>query len=166
MTMLSSVVLDALYSQINVELNAAYNYLNISNAFLYLNYMGFAHWTRKQFLEEIEHAEKIMKFIDDLDLPITLSAISAPLSFNIQLSPLDLFNVALELEQNNTSSINKLYALAVENNEFATAEMLRWFITEQVEEEAQLFDIIDDINNLQGDKAGLLILDRELAQRE
>ena len=166
MGMISTIVLEDLYEQVNIELFAAYNYLNISNAFLNLNYLGFASWSRKQAFEEIDHAERIMKFIDDLDIPIKLFAINEPMTVADKSTPLALFNFALELEQNNTKSVNDLYLLAVDHGELATAEMMRWFITEQVEEEAQLFNIIDDIENLNGDKAGLLVLDRELGQRE
>ena len=46
-----------------------------------------------------------------------------------------MFSQVLEHEKEVTGMINRLYELAVSENDHATAVELQWFIQEQVEEE-------------------------------
>jgi hypothetical protein len=57
-------------------------------------------------------------------------------------SPLDAFEKTLAHEQKVTGHINDLYALAVEEKDFASQIILQWFVEEQVEEEKTAGDIV------------------------
>ena len=50
-------------------------------------------------------------------------------------SPLEMFRDTLEHEKKVTAMINNLAAIAAEDKDFASSNMLVWFIDEQVEEE-------------------------------
>jgi len=56
--------------------------------------------------------------------------------------------------------------VAVEENDFATQNLLNWFIDEQVEEEAQTYEIVQKIKLIGEQGQALYMLDKELGQRQ
>lgn len=80
-------------------------------------------------------------------------------------SPMEVFTATLEHEQKVTALINGLYALAVEENDYATRDRLNWFITEQVEEEDNCRTLIDKLRLIGDNGMGLYMLNTELAAR-
>ena len=80
-------------------------------------------------------------------------------------SPLDMFKDTLEHEKVVTSMINNLASIAAEDKDFASANMLVWFVDEQVEEEESARDMITACEAVEGNKFGLYTLDKELAAR-
>ena len=55
--------------------------------------------------------------------------------------------------------------IAVEEKDFASQSMLKWFIDEQVEEEANAKEILDSLRMVKGEGQGMLLIDRELRTR-
>ena len=53
----------------------------------------------------------------------------------------------------------------MEEKDHATHNVLQWFVSEQVEEESGADEILQQLKMLEGNKHGLLMLDRELKQR-
>jgi len=49
--------------------------------------------------------------------------------------------------------------------DYATVNMLQWFVNEQVEEEASFSEVLDKLKLIDGDKKALLLLDKDLGQR-
>jgi ferritin len=80
-------------------------------------------------------------------------------------TPLDAFKATLEHERKVTAMINNLYALAEAEHDYATREMLNWFISEQVEEEESAQQLIDKFTLIGNDGMGIYMLDQELAAR-
>jgi ferritin len=80
-------------------------------------------------------------------------------------SPLAVFEETLKHEQKVTAPINDLYALAVQENDYASQVFLQWFISEQVEEEANATQIIETLKMVGEKGQALVMLDHELAQR-
>ena len=78
---------------------------------------------------------------------------------------MDAFKATLEHEQKVTSLINGLYALATEENDYATRDRLAWFVTEQVEEEDNCRVLIDKLRLIGDNGMGLYMLNTELAAR-
>jgi ferritin len=68
-------------------------------------------------------------------------------------------------EREVTAMINNLNSLAVEEKDYATESMLRWFIDEQVEEEETAQSLIDALKMIKDNGFGLYTLDKELASR-
>ncbi len=77
----------------------------------------------------------------------------------------ETFSDTLTHEMGVTKRINDLYALAEEEKDYATRQMLNWYIAEQVEEEHNVQDILDNLKLVNGDGTGILQIDRELAAR-
>jgi ferritin len=156
--------LEAAYSkQITMEYGAAYSYLAKAAWLDEHDWPGMAAWMRAQSAEEITHALKFLEFVLDRGAGVELGAIAAPAQDFA--SPLEVFQDALAQEEAVTTSINELYALAVEEQDFASRPLLDWFVDEQVEEEATVGQIVADLGRAEGMKHTLLMLDRELGGR-
>jgi ferritin len=80
-------------------------------------------------------------------------------------SPLSAFEAALGHEQLITDKINKLVDLALAESDHAANAFLQWFVTEQVEEEESVSEIVDQLKIIENDRSALFMLDRELGQR-
>jgi ferritin len=161
--MLGQKMQDAMNEQIKNELYSAYLYLSMAAYFETENLQGFAHWMRAQAQEEQEHALKFFDFINERGGRVTLHAIDQPpAGFD---SPLNVFEETLSHEQKVTSLIHDLYALALEENDYASQVFLQWFVNEQVEEEANATEILEQLKMLGGKGQGLLMLDHALGQR-
>ena len=161
--MLSDRLQDAINKQINNELYSAHLYLSMSAYFESLDLNGFAHWMRLQFDEETSHALKLFDYVNDRDGRVTLRAIEQPpIEFE---SPHSVMRSALEHERLVTSMINDLYSLAIAEKDNPTHVLLEWFVTEQVEEEKTLNEIVAHMDLIGNDGTGLLIMDQRLASR-
>ncbi len=160
---LSEKLQDALNAQIKEELFSSYIYLSMAAYFESINLPGSAHWMREQSQEELEHAMKFFGYVHERGGRVELEAIDKP-PFEFE-GPLDVFEQALEHEQFISSCIADLYALAIEEKDYASFSILQWFIDEQVEEEESAGEIVDTLKMI-GDKGhALIMLDRQLAQR-
>ncbi|MGD0590768.1 MAG: ferritin [Bacteroidota bacterium] len=162
--MLSKSLQDAINEQINLELSSAYVYLSMSAHFEDETLSGFANWMRVQYHEENGHAMKFFKYVYDRGGKVHLKAISQPAAkFK---TPLDVFNLVLEHEQEVTASINKLYELAVKEKDYASQSFLQWFINEQVEEEKNATDIMNMLKMIGSTPISLMMADRQLGARK
>lgn len=157
-------MIDAINEQINKELYSAYLYLSMRAWFEDQGLSGMAKWMDMQAIEEYEHAMKFFNFLVERGAKVALGAIEQPpAEFE---SPLNAFTMALDHERFVTKSINELMDLAIAENDHATKSFLYWFVDEQVEEEASVDAIVNDLK-LVGDRGhGILMINRELGRRE
>lgn len=161
--MLKPQVAKALNEQVGREFGSAYIYLAMSLRCSSLGLNGAGIWFRVQFQEEMTHVDKFCKYITDQGADVTLGSISQPKSDYNDL--LEMFEATLEHEQYITSSINDLVRVARENNDYATEVFLQWYITEQVEEEANDSDIIARLKLIGDNGSSLFLIDKELGTR-
>lgn len=161
--MLNKRIEEALNAQINAEFWSAYLYLSMSSCMANAGYPGFAKWFSVQFQEEQAHAQIFVNYILSRGGRVTLKPIDAVK--NDWSSPLECFEDTLKHENQVTSSINNLYSITLEEKDFATQSMLKWFIDEQVEEEKNAQDIIDNLKMIKDNGYGLYMIDKELGAR-
>ena len=96
-------------------------------------------------------------------LRVLLKAIAAPpVEWK---SPLAIFEESYAHEQKVTGLIHKLVDAARAENDHAAEVFLAWFVTEQVEEEANASEIVEKLKMIKEHAQGLLMLDAHLAQR-
>ena len=153
----------AFNEQITREFASAYQYLAMAAWLEARSYPGMAMWIRLQSQEEWDHGMKFYQFVLDRNEFVELGPIDAPdHDFD---SPLAVFRRSLAAEQAVTAAINDLYVLATDQRDFASLPLLDWFVNEQVEEEATVSQIIDDLERAGGEGHALLMLDRELGAR-
>jgi ferritin len=164
MAMISEKIVEALNRQINAEFYSAYLYLSMSAYFESINLKGFANWMRVQAKEEVTHAMRIYNYVVDRGGRVRLLPIEQPpVEWG---SPLSAFEAAYQHEMKVTGMINELVELAMQERDFATYNMLQWFINEQVEEEASTSEIVEKLKLVGGEGRALFMLDRELGQRQ
>ena len=161
--MLSKKLEAAYNAQINAEFWSAYLYLSMAAFCRNEGFNGIGNWFEVQFKEEQDHAMIFYNYVIARGNKVTLAPIAAvDTKWN---SPLDAFKSTLSHEQKVTSLINNLYALAVDEKDFASQSMLKWFIDEQVQEEQVASDTVNNLKLLNGNSYGLYMLDKELGAR-
>ena len=154
----------ALNDQIGIEFESSYNYLSMAAYFEVNSWDGFANWMHMQSDEEREHAMKFYHYLLDRGRDVVLPAIQAPtVEFD---SVLSVFEASLKQEQHATSTINRLYKLALESDDYATVSFLKWFIDEQVEEEKTVSGMIGKLKRAGDNPETLLLLDQVAAARK
>jgi ferritin len=162
--MMDKAVHDAINAQIKMEFDSAYIYLAMSAHFEDVNLEGFAKWMRLQASEEKEHAMRLFDYLVERGAKVTLKGIAdPPAKFG---SPREIFQQALEHERKVTKSINDIYALAVEKNDYPSQIMLQWFVNEQVEEESTAEKAVRELEMAGDNTAALLMLDRAYGARQ
>lgn len=161
--MLSAKLQKELNNQMNNEFFAEYEYLSMAAYFHSINLDGFANYFHVQAQEEHFHAMKIFHFILDKGGKVELQQIAQPdVTFE---SPVAVFEKALGHEKKVTLAINKLMDEAIKENDHAVNSFLRWYIDEQVEEEALAGKNLGKLQLINGQGEGLLILDQEFGTR-
>jgi ferritin len=161
--MLKEKMLDALNEQINAEQYSALLYLSMS---AYLNEKGlpgFANWMYIQYQEELSHANKFYNYIVERSGRVEIKAIKQMAT--TWEGVIDIFEATLEHEQLVTGLINNLMEIAIQEKDHASQSFLRWFVDEQVEEEANVQEILDTLKLINGQGNGIFMLDREMRQR-
>ena len=162
--MINTKVEEILNEQINKEFYSAYLYLAMSAHFDEIGLRGFCHWTKVQAREEVDHGMIIFDYLIARNGNINLKQIEAPQA-DLQ-DTLQIFEKIYEHEKSVTSSIECVAYMSEDECDMATRNFIDWYIAEQVEEEATVFEIIKKLQMFGSDKTILYHLDKELAQRE
>jgi ferritin len=157
--MLDEALETALNEQMNLEFASAHTYLAMAAHMDRQNLIGAAGWMRMQAQEESGHAMRFFDHLLDRGGRVRMGAIDAPPEdFG---SPLRTFERALEHERLVTAAIHALHQVS----DRTTQVFLEWFITEQLEEERTVDQIVGSMRLAGESGAALLILDRELGAR-
>ena len=162
--MISKKMADEINAQINREFFSAFLYLAMANDALDKGYNGTHRWMTLQFEEEQEHALKFAKYLQDQGVKVEISAMEAPKTSWKGL--LEMYEDALAHEKKVTAWIYDLNTLAIAEKDYATQSMLKWFIDEQVEEEASVSEAISAISMAGNSSGALYMVDRRLGKRE
>jgi len=159
--MISNSMAERLNSQINKEFYSAYFYMSMSAHSETANLRGVAAWFMAKYEEEMTHAMKLYRYLHDQGARVVLEAVDKPPADYAGV--LDMFEKTLAHEQEVTAAFNVLVDAALAERDHATNIFLQWFVTEQIEEEATVNDIIGRLK-LVGEKGeGLFMIDNELA---
>lgn len=158
-----SKLYDALNEQMNFELESAYIYASMSAYLDSLNMKGMVHFMDHQAKEEMEHAEKFKKFLQETGYGVKYRAIDPG---DGKFASIDeVFKKALAHEKLVTSRIHALADQAREEKELRVQNMIAWFVDEQIEEEETFSMLVERLERINGQWNGLYILDGELARR-
>lgn len=161
--MISKKMQEALNAHVTAELFSANLYLAMSAWCQAKSFKGFGRWLRVQSGEELAHTQKMLDYLVERGGEANLGAVAAPgVSFG---TPLQVFEKVLEHERQVSKGIEALHAAAVAEKDTAAQVFLQWFVAEQVEEEANVQEIVDKLRMV-GDKSGsTLYLDKEYGKR-
>ena len=154
---------DAINKQIQAETYSAYLYLSMASFFHEKGLDGMAQWMKSQAVEEMGHAMRMFDHVVERGGRVKLMAIDQPpLKWSGQVAVWE--NVAKH-EAHVTSLIHKLVKLARKEEDYASENMLQWFVNEQVEEEANAASILQRAKMVGDAGQGLFMLDKELGAR-
>lgn len=161
--MINPEIEDLLNQQIQHEQYAAQLYLSMSAWFYGKDLDGIANYFRVQAKEELMHADKFFDYLNNIGGKIKMGAIAQPPhDFD---DACEIFAKALEHEKLVSQSIFKILEAAQRLNDYSTANFLQWFVTEQVEEEANASQLVSKINMVIENPSALYLFNQELAQR-
>ena len=161
--MLNPRVEAAFNAQINAEMWSAYLYLSMAAYCHDAGYTGMAKWFQVQFKEEQDHAQVFFNYVISRGGRVKLEPIAEVETE--WASPVAVFEHTLQHEKKVTMLINDLYTVAVEEKDYASQSMLKWFIDEQVEEEEGVQDILNHLRMVKDNGYGLYMIDKELGAR-
>ncbi len=162
--MLSEKLQSALNAQVNAEMWSAYLYLSMSMDAAAKGNKGAANWYSVQFQEEQAHARIFINYIISRGGKVTLAPIT-----EVQTewdSVLDSFKATLAHERKVTAMIHNLCDIAASEKDYATSNMLVWFVNEQVEEEENAQELIDTMEKIGDNASAFYLFDKELAARQ
>jgi ferritin len=161
--MLNDSLSEALNDQMNFEFYSSHVYLAMAAYCSGESLDGFANFYIVQAEEERFHAMKIYKFLNDRGRRAVVIGMDHPK--NDYVTMLDVFERAYEHEQIVTKRIYDLSDIAMNEREHATIQFLKWFIDEQVEEEAMFDTIINKLKRIDKDSNAFFMMDTEFSQR-
>jgi ferritin len=154
---------DGINSQMNFEIYSAYIYLAMSSYLKGIGLNGAANWMKVQAQEEMLHVDDFYTVLHDRGECPELAAIDKPpVKWD---SLLAAFEDAFRHEQIVSSRINDLVDTALEIRDHAANAFLQKYVSEQIEEEASVSDVVQQLKMIEGAPQGLFMVDRELGQR-
>lgn len=162
--MLKQTVLDKLNQQMNDEILSAYLYLSMCGYLESISLKGFSNWMRIQSQEELTHAWRLFKYINDRSGRAVMHAVDQPQ--HDWGSPLEVLEHVYRHECLVSEKINECVGLALQENDHSTNAMLQWFVTEQIEEEATADEVVQKLKLIGDNSSGLYLLDSEMANRQ
>jgi ferritin len=156
--MVSKKVIKLLNDQVKLEADSSQVYLAMAvwadaNAF-----RGTASFMYKQAEEERGHMHKIIRFINELTEEAVIGGVEEPKAAYKDIE--DVFKTALAHEEKVTASINRIMTEARSANDYPVTSFLKWFIDEQVEEEATVKQVLDIIR--MAGKVSVYLADKEI----
>lgn len=141
---------DAINTQIGEELFASNGYANMAAYFDTLGLSRLSAMYFEQSEEEREHAMKFIHYLMEVEGEVAIPAIPVtPSTFDSVKAALE---AAMTWEKDVTERINKLMDMAIDEKDYASQDFLRWFVTEQVEEEANVSHLLTLVDAL-GDRS-------------
>lgn len=160
---LSSKLLKELNKQYNIEVHSAFIYRHMAQWANANNFPGMKAWMEHQYVEEMEHAEKIYNYINERNADVTLEVIDKPTGD--YKNTLEVMKAALKHEEYVSSRFVELTDIALADKDYAAEIFLQWFHVEQVEEEDQSNYWVDRLTLCNGQIGALMIVDGEMGHR-
>lgn len=138
--MISKKLNQAINTQVGNEFGASIQYVAIAAFFSQEGLNQLSARFDEQANEERDHALKLVKYLLDTGGEVAIPAIPAPR--NEFDSVAEAVALALSQEKVVTRQINDLMGLALEDKDFAAQNFLNWFVAEQVEEVANMDNLL------------------------
>ena len=156
--MINNKIQQILNEQIKRELCSSNLYLAMAVWAEQQGYNGTASWLYAQADEERTHAIMFIKYINDKAGTVTIPAIEMPPKEFKDLK--SLFTQVLKHEEYISNSIHDIVALTIEEKDYSTNSWIQYFVTEQIEEEKSVNEILDRLKLVGGNN--LYMFDRDI----
>ncbi len=156
--MLNKKIENILNVQVEKESYSSNLYLSMASWAETKGYSGIARWLYAQADEERMHMLKLIGYINERGGHARITTIKEPPAEHGSVK--EMFKTVLKHEQYVTQSINEIVALCMEEKDYTTHNWVQWFVTEQIEEEASVSEILDKLNLV--DEKNLYMFDRDI----
>ncbi len=153
----------AFNNQVTAELEASMVYLQLSYVLDDMGLSGMRDWMKAQSEEELEHAHKFAQHLLDRDYVPQIGDIAPP-KLDVA-SAIDAFEAALAHEQKISGLIRELAAIQDVEKDYDSRQLIDFFLSEQIEEESTVGEILDRLRIAGGSGSGILRIDSELGSR-
>ncbi len=151
---------DILNSQVTAEYESALIYTQLSYELERHSFPGMSAWMAAQAAEERNHADKIAAHMLARGVRVQLGDISIePIKVD---APITAFEMALRHERKISEMIREIARVADAVEDYDSRSLVNWFLSEQIEEEDTVSQIVDRIRLVGDDGSGLLRIDAEL----
>ncbi len=142
--MLTEKIEKILNRQVEREGYSSLLYLSMASWAESSGYPGIAAWLYAQSNEELEHMLKFVHYINDRGGKAVIPGLETPPNEFEGIRP--LFEAVLKHEQFVTASINEIVTACIEENDHTTHNWIQWFVSEQIEEESNVQNILDKLS--------------------
>lgn len=161
---LNEKLVKLLNQQVNHErFNEAF-YWSCGSYFDSLDLENIGNYFKLHAKEEREHAERFYNFLDENGERVIIDAVPAPAKdFKSFSQP---FELAVLAEERTSQLIRDMCKLALKEDDYRSLKFLKDFELEQQEEEDLWTYNLSRAKLAEDDKAAILIIDHEMAQRE
>ncbi len=156
--MLNKKIESILNVQVEKEGYSSNLYLAMASWAEVSGYSGIAQWLYAQADEERLHMLKLIGYINERGGQAIVPSFNEPPVH--QKSVTKMFEEILKHEQFISQSINEIVATCIEEKDYTSHNWIQWFVTEQIEEEAQVQEILDKLN-LVGE-SNMYLFDRDI----
>ncbi|EGD54887.1 ferritin [Gordonia neofelifaecis] len=147
--------------QITREFESAMLYRQLAVELELRDLPGMASWMRNHSSEELGHADRLVQHMTNRENRPVIGDIAIP---SIKADTVtEIFEIALDAEKDISEAIRALYRLAQEQGDIDSRPTIDWFVSEQIEEEATVSEIVGRLHLVNEDGSGLLRMDAELA---
>ena len=144
--MISKKLEKSINDQIEKEAYSSFLYLSMASWAEQEGYEGISQWLYAQAEEEKMHMLKFVGYLNERGGKAVIPAIKkTPDKFS---SVKKMFEEVLKHEQFISASINGIVAVCVAEKDFSTQNWVQWFVTEQIEEEKSVRNILDKLKML------------------
>ena len=162
---LSKSLAAALNAQMTKEAHASQIYLSYAAWASNYGFGGISTFLFKHAQEERNHMMKLLEYILKRGAKVQITAIPAPPENPTSIN--NCFEKIFEHEIDNTKTVYKLVKMSLEEEDWATWNLMQWFVKEQTEEETLALDLLSKIKVAGGEKANnesLYTLDIDLGK--
>lgn len=141
--MISEKLEDIINIQIDKEFYSSNLYLSMAIWAETSGFNGSAQWFYAQADEERMHMLKFIQYLNDRGGKAIVPAIKQPPHNFKDLTT--VFHQVLDHEMYISNSINEIVALTIEEKDYSTNSWVQFFVTEQIQEEKSVNEIIDKL---------------------
>lgn len=159
--MISKKIDQAINDQIKLEEQSSRIYMAMASWCGVNGFPGAAKFLYTHSDEERMHMLKFVHFLNDRNGHSVLQQVEQPKAEYSSIK--ELFDEVLKHEQLVSSRINELVDLCLQEKDHTTNNFLQWFVTEQIEEESLVQDIVDKIKLLGESMGGYFHIDMYLS---
>jgi len=142
--MLSKKIEELLNAQVEKEGYSSLLYLAMASWAETKGFAGISKWLYAQADEEKNHMLEFVHYINDRGGHAIIPGLKKP---PVEYAGIkELFTDVMSHEQFISASINDIVGSCAEVKDFTTQNWLQMFVSEQIEEEAQVREILDKLN--------------------